>query len=139
MNSAEAITNPKDLARFLRQVDCSGDGCWEWQGRLNRGYGHFCFGGKRKRAARVSWTTFVGSIQSGLTIDHLCRVRWCIKPSHLEIVDSRTNTLRGDGELYVKDGDDLDEVASFDCEWAGPLPPPDTAHAPTAPVLVDEV
>jgi hypothetical protein len=39
----------------------------------------------------------VGPIPEGLTIDHLCRVRHCVNPAHLEAVSERVNILRGNG------------------------------------------
>ena len=35
-----------------------------------------------------------GPIPEGLTLDHLCRVRACVNPAHLEPVTLRENTLR---------------------------------------------
>lgn len=32
-----------------------------------------------------------------MVLDHLCRVRGCVNPAHLEIVDNTTNILRGEG------------------------------------------
>ncbi len=43
----------------------------------------------------------VGQIPSGLTLDHLCRVRNCVNPAHLEPVTHRENTLRGDGVTAI--------------------------------------
>jgi hypothetical protein len=39
---------------------------------------------------------YVGKIPEGLQIDHLCRVRECANPAHLEAVTCRENLLRGD-------------------------------------------
>ena len=36
-----------------------------------------------------------GPIAEGLEIDHLCRVRHCVNPDHLEAVESKVNTRRG--------------------------------------------
>jgi hypothetical protein len=69
-------------------------GCWLWTGGRANGYGSFNTGRRNYLAHRVSYETFVGPIPSGLTIDHLCRVKTCINPVHLEAVTSRTNTLR---------------------------------------------
>ena len=75
-------------------------GCWLWTGpRNNHGYGQISIkiNGKRvvKLAHRVSYEMFIGLIQDGLTIDHLCRNPPCINPDHLEVVSMRINTLRG--------------------------------------------
>jgi hypothetical protein len=37
----------------------------------------------------------VGPIQPGLHLDHLCRVRLCVNPAHLEPVTPQVNILRG--------------------------------------------
>jgi hypothetical protein len=39
----------------------------------------------------------VGPIPDGLVLDHLCRVRNCVRPEHLEVVTFRENVLRGEG------------------------------------------
>ncbi len=52
--------------------------------------------GKMLYAHRVSYELFVDAIPDGLTLDHLCRVRHCVNPSHLEPVTMRENLMRGD-------------------------------------------
>ena len=78
--------------RFLDKI-LVGDGCWEWQGsRLGvSDYGRF----DHEMAHRVSYEYFVGPIPDGLTLDHLCRNRPCVRPSHLEPVTMQENILRG--------------------------------------------
>ena len=77
--------------------------CWLYAGyKSNLGYGQLWLDGKRYIAHRVSYETFVKPIPEGLVIDHLCRVRHCINPDHLEPVTSRENTLRGEGVLINK-------------------------------------
>lgn len=73
------------------------DTCWLWTAATANGYGYFSVDGKGKRAHRVVYELLVGPIPEGLYLDHLCRVTNCVNPSHLEIVDNRTNTLRGIG------------------------------------------
>ena len=48
-------------------------------------------------AHRIVYEALVGPIPEGMVLDHLCRNRPCASPAHLEPVDSRTNTLRGEG------------------------------------------
>lgn len=70
--------------------------CWEWTAKKNiEGYGLIKFEGKYKFAHRISYIQLVGQIPSGLEIDHLCRNRSCIKPSHLEAVSHLVNMQRG--------------------------------------------
>jgi hypothetical protein len=79
------------------------EGCWPWAGFLHpSGYGMFYRGrveGRARgcRAHRFAYETFVGPIPEGLTIDHLCRNRWCVNPEHLEPVTNGENVLRGVG------------------------------------------
>ena len=72
-------------------------GCWLWLGGVNEGYGRVRVGRKQAMAHRVMYEREVGPIPKGLTLDHLCRVRSCVNPAHLEPVTTRENTLRGVG------------------------------------------
>lgn len=81
---------------FWDRVDTSGE-CWLWTGyRLPNGYGQAAYAGQRY-AHRVAYVLTFGPIPEGMTIDHLCRVRHCVRPSHLEAVTNRDNILRGTG------------------------------------------
>ena len=72
--------------------------CWLWTGATTPyGYGTIAVGRKTILAHRVAYLLVVGPIPSGLTIDHLCRVRSCVNPAHMEPVPGRINTLRGEG------------------------------------------
>jgi hypothetical protein len=71
-------------------------GCWEWTATRNKkGYG-VIWDGKTRGAHRVAYELFVGPIPEGLQLDHLCRVRHCVNPAHLEPVTCRENLLRGE-------------------------------------------
>lgn len=76
-------------------------GCWIWMGELNRnGYGRVAFGGARRMVYRIMYILLVRAIPDALHLDHLCRVRCCCNPSHLEPVTPRENTLRGKAVLF---------------------------------------
>lgn len=47
-------------------------------------------------AHRGAYEAAKGLIPEGLVIDHLCRVRWCCNPEHLEAVTNKENILRGE-------------------------------------------
>lgn len=71
-------------------------GCWEWlRAMYSNGYGAVGYQGRQRLVHRISYEVFVGPIPEGLTLDHLCRNRACINPSHLEPVTQRENLLRG--------------------------------------------
>lgn len=72
--------------------------CWMWTAATNKkGYGEFWLGGQMRRAHRISFEFENGPIPDGLEPDHLCRVHPCVRPSHLEVVTSQINCLRGIG------------------------------------------
>ncbi len=72
--------------------------CWLWIGSLNQdGYARFWFNGKIIMGHRYIYEITFGAIPTNLTIDHLCRMRHCINPDHLEAVTHKENILRGIG------------------------------------------
>lgn len=69
--------------------------CWIWTGgRFANGYGRFKFAGKDFGAHRLAYELWSGAIPDGLQIDHLCRVRECVNPAHLEPVTIAENIHR---------------------------------------------
>ncbi|MCZ4497891.1 MAG: endonuclease [Marmoricola sp.] len=92
-------------ARFETYVDRSGPipdyapdlgPCWIWNGVRHKtlDYGRFSIGHRYVQAHRWSYEHHVGPISEGLQIDHLCRVRPCVRPSHLEPVTGQENLRR---------------------------------------------
>lgn len=90
--------------RFWAKVDKNGSipsfrpdlgPCWLW--KTGKNYGHFYANGRGGVAHRFSYELHKGPIPEGLTVDHLCRVRRCVNPSHLEVVTRKENVLRGFG------------------------------------------
>ncbi len=72
--------------------------CWLWTAyTMPNGYGQFRYEGRMRLAHRLSYEWLIGPIPTGLQLDHLCRVRHCVNPAHLEPVTTRINLLRGEG------------------------------------------
>ena len=70
-------------------------GCWLWTTGKNRhGYGVVCWKAKTQSAHRFVYYFLQGEIPKGLELDHLCRVRECVNPKHLEPVTGIINNLR---------------------------------------------
>ncbi len=71
-------------------------GCWLWMGTITeKGYGRFWDGSAMVQAHRFSYERYKGIIADGLELDHLCRVRSCVNPDHLEPVTGIENRTRG--------------------------------------------
>lgn len=86
----------KIAVRHETDVDGIDTPCWAWTAARNpAGYGMVWWDGRMVLAHRLVYELLVGPIPAGLTLDHLCRVRWCVNPSHLEAVTQRENVLRG--------------------------------------------
>lgn len=85
--------------RFRSKVSQQPDGCWLWTGaKTPSGYGTLGRGRRGEGNAlahRVSWELAGRQVPEGLELDHLCRVRACCNPDHLEPVTRAENTRRG--------------------------------------------
>lgn len=64
--------------------------CWIWQGVIYRGYGRMGI----KRAHRVYFERLYGPVPDGYELDHLCQVKACVNPDHLEVVTHTVNMRR---------------------------------------------
>lgn len=84
-------------ARFWAKVEKT-DGCWLWTGSTvpPSGYGKTYYEREYWLAHRLSYAASRGPIPEGLEVDHLCKVRLCVRPDHLEAVTARENTKRAD-------------------------------------------
>lgn len=93
---------------FIFAIYERGD-CYEWRGRRDRnGYGKF----KMQWAHRVAYELAKGPIPDRLHIDHLCRHRWCVRPTHLEAVPRQINAYRA-RRTHCKRGHPFTEANSY--------------------------
>lgn len=106
------------MTRFLAKVEIASSGCWLWTASCNSdGYGHFKVNGTMVGSHRWYYEQTVGAVPQGLQLDHLCRVRRCVNPDHLEPVTPRENVLRGESlqsanarKTHCAEGHPLDHV-----------------------------
>lgn len=89
-------------------------GCWEWQtGAAPSGYGVARVNGRSVRAHRAVYEALVGPIPEGMVLDHGCRNKICVNPSHLQPVTVAENTRRGkSAKLRQSDVLNMRELAS---------------------------
>lgn len=96
---ASTAAADRDRLTVLERLDASTvrhpGGCWIWTGTLySNGYGSIYVDGRVSLTHRVSYEIRVSKVPEGLEIDHLCRVRSCLNPEHLEPVTHAENMRR---------------------------------------------
>lgn len=93
--------NKKQLRKFNRKyklLKCSNykkTSCWLWSGSKSlTGYGQVSLNNRLYTAHRVSYHIFKGKVPPDMQLDHLCMVRHCVNPKHLEPVTAIENVRR---------------------------------------------
>lgn len=95
---AEAMGVPplKTLDEIKAHCVVDDNGCWLWCRRLDRhGYGEMRRDKRKVGVHRAAYELAKGPVPDGLVIDHLCRVRRCANPDHMEPVTNAENLRRG--------------------------------------------
>lgn len=89
------------MDRWMRRTAPREPGtCWVWKGlRSPNGYGVF---GQKVYAHRWTYAEMVGPIPRGMVIDHICRNRACVNPSHLRLATKRQNSLENSESPIAK-------------------------------------
>lgn len=95
--TAYRFGDPRLPLRFWEKAEVDEAGCWVWvAAKTAAGYGTFTVENKTYRSHRVAYQVLAGVIPDGLVTDHLCRVRACVNPAHLDVVTHQVNLLRGE-------------------------------------------
>lgn len=93
MTNMERISK-SEFERFTSYYKLSDSGCKLWNKKLDKdGYGMFYFRKKSRRAHRVAYYIIHGDIPDGMFVDHICKNRNCVEPSHLRIVTPKQNSV----------------------------------------------
>jgi hypothetical protein len=91
--------DPRLPARFWAKVQVAESGCWEWTGACNsKGYGCTRIGGRTGKTVSTH-RLVLDDIPDGMHVDHLCQVKVCCNPAHLEIVTARVNAQRASAKV----------------------------------------
>ncbi len=82
--------------RIAARVVVDINGCHLWTGaKTTAGYGLLSVGNIRYYVHRLTYQSVHGPMAPDVILDHLCRVRHCCNPAHLEPVSRGENVLRG--------------------------------------------
>ena len=116
-----AVPNPLEYIATRIRIEDRGFStpCWAWQCCKNeKGYGRTVvplMG--HVRIHRATYQLLRGPIPGGMQIDHLCRVKECCNPDHLEIVTNEENARRAaphrrtiiNGRIHCPHGHEMTE------------------------------
>lgn len=88
------LSPAESILKNCNKVD---SGCWLWTGYIAKsGYGQITIHRKSWKVHRLSYSVFKSPLIPGFEIDHLCKVRHCVNPAHLEQVTKKENILRSE-------------------------------------------
>lgn len=93
----QSVRMTTDFAAYIiDRSDENADGCWIWRLSVNRGgYAQARRWGRLVTGHRLAYETFIGPVPVGSVLDHICNVKRCVNPNHLNPTSDRDNILRG--------------------------------------------
>lgn len=93
---SKSSPDPDCACQPCAQAVSLADRCLIWRGAMTAdGYGRAWDGEQNVSAHRMAYALRIGPVPEGMQLDHLCRVRACVNPAHLEPVTCQENLLRG--------------------------------------------
>lgn len=93
--------NARQQKNFWNKVNKT-ESCWLWTGNTNaRGYGLFRVGVKMCPAHRAAFAVLERLPARHLVINHLCKVRNCVNPAHLETVTQYENLMYSESPVTL--------------------------------------
>lgn len=108
LNIIKSKISPHLFNRLLCYLYENEFGCWLFNNSLDKdGYARVTSDKKTYKAHRLFWELANGVIPEGLVIDHLCKVRNCVNPSHLRLATPRQNVLENSDSFVAKNAQKL--------------------------------
>lgn len=79
-------------------------GCWEWIGSLTapNGYAQIGINGDKIVVHNLVYELLIGKMDDGLEPDHICLIKRCVNPEHIEPVTHSENVKRAQSLLPKK-------------------------------------
>lgn len=107
------LRNRPMIERLMFRTVADPSGCWLWLGAHSaKGYGQIRTdnGGPTMSVHRAVWEHVNGPVPEGLELDHLCHVRNCVNPAHLQAVTHLVNVQRRRPQAFCKNDHLLEET-----------------------------
>jgi hypothetical protein len=117
---------PANMQTKIQLQECAVGGldptCWIWTGAVtSRGYGSVSYERRIWSSHKLAYVLLVGPVPDGLTLDHLCLIKRCCNPSHLEPVTNAENIRRGRASNFAQYGSYFPHFDRI-CEYAQAKP-----------------
>ncbi len=86
--------------------------CWIWPFAANKnGYGNMQVDNRITDAHRFMYEFLIGPVPFKTELDHLCKIRLCVNPTHLEPVSHAENCRRGRNSKLT--GEDVTKIRTL--------------------------
>ncbi len=85
----------KQESKFTSNISVEINGCWLWHGCVDqKGYGRLHSFYTSNVAHRWAYERFIGPIPHNHQCHHMCGVKGCVNPSHLEALTQREHSAK---------------------------------------------